>query len=99
MRGLEGIYRSGFNYIKAGVMLMELQDGTIEQGELTLEDEPHDRGEMMGTLDRLNDRYGRGIVRLDSAGTQSHEGVWTMRQDLLTPQYTTCWEDMPVARA
>ena len=99
VRGLEGIYRSGFNYIKAGVMLMELQDGEIEQGELVLEDEPHDRGKMMGTLDRLNDRYGRGTVRLASAGTQSEGRIWTMRQSLLTPQYTTCWDDMPVARA
>ena len=48
VRGLEGICRSGFNYIKAGVMLMELQDGTVEQGELLLEDEPPDRGKMMG---------------------------------------------------
>ena len=99
VRGLEGIYRSGFNYIKAGVMLMELQDGEIEQGELVLEDEPHDRGKMMGTLDRLNDRYGRGTVRLASAGTQSEGRIWTMRQSLLTPRYTTCWDDMPVARA
>ena len=71
VRGLEGIYRSGSNYIKAGVMLMELQDGEIEQGELVLEDEPHDRGKMMGTLDRLNDRYGRGTVRLASDGIES----------------------------
>lgn len=64
-----------------------------------LEDEPHDRGKMMGTLDRLNDRYGWGTVRLASAGTQSDGRIWTMRQSLLTPGYTTCWEDMPVAQA
>ena len=99
VRGLEGIYRSGFNYIKAGVMLMELQEGEIAQGELVLEDEPHDRGKMMGALDRLNDRYGRRTVRLASAGTENDGRIWTMRQSLLTPRYTTCWDDMPVARA
>ena len=99
VRGLEIIYRSGFSYIKAGVMLLDLQDGSVEQRELDLEDEPAARGQLMGTMDKLNDRYGRGTVLLASAGLEGKQRNWAMRQNLLTPQYTTCWDHVPVARA
>jgi DNA polymerase V len=68
VRGIEAIYRPGFNFAKAGVMLLDLQDGGVEQGELDLEPEPQACGHLMGTLDKLNDRYGRGTVTLASAG-------------------------------
>jgi DNA polymerase V len=41
--GLKRIYRPGFNYAKAGVMLLGLQDGSIEQRELDLDPAPVDR--------------------------------------------------------
>ena len=99
VRGLEVIYRSGFDYIKAGVMLLDLQDGSVEQHELDLEDEPQARGNLMSTMDRLNDRYGRGTVLLASAGLEGKKRSWAMRQELLTPEYTTRWADLPVAKA
>lgn len=97
--GLRAIYRPGFDYIKAGVMLMDLQSGDTEQGELDLEPEPVARGSLMQSLDSLNDRYGRGTVTLASAGASSKARTWAMKQNLLTPAYTTCWADMPVVRA
>jgi len=97
--GITAIYRPGFNFAKAGVMLLDLQDGGIEQGELDLEPEPAAQGKLMGTLDRLNDRYGRGTVVLASAGLKGPQRDFEMRQNLLTPQYTTRWADLPVAKA
>ncbi|WP_426166255.1 Y-family DNA polymerase [Polaromonas sp. DSP2-3-2b2] len=99
VRGLQAIYRPGFAYMKAGVMLLDLQDGSVEQQELDLEPEPTAHGQLMSTVDKLNDRYGRGTVLLASAGLQGKERTWSMRQNLLTPQYTTRWGDVPVARA
>jgi DNA polymerase V len=97
--GLRVIYKLGFNIIKAGVMLLDLQDGGIEQQELDLEPEPESRGHLMETMDRLNDRYGRGTLMLASAGTEGKRRTWSMRQLLRTPDYTTRWEDVPMARA
>ncbi len=97
--GLQAIYKPGFNYIKAGVMLLDLQDASIEQKELNLEPEPAARGQLMATMDKLNDRYGRGTVVVASAGMEGKQASWAMRQELLTPQYTTRWEDLPVAVA
>ncbi|MFM1907075.1 MAG: hypothetical protein RLZZ591_752 [Pseudomonadota bacterium] len=100
LKGLKAIYRPGINYAKAGVMLLDLQSDAIQQFELDLEDEDNsDRSRLMGTLDQLNDRFGRGTVIVGSAGLAGNKRVWYMKQDRRTPGYTTCWDELPVARA
>ena len=98
--GLKVIYQPGYDYIKAGVMLLELQPESRHQGELALgNDEAEDRSALMGTLDKLNDRYGRGTLKLASEGLAGDKRTWAMRQERRTPHYTTMWDDVPVARA
>ena len=99
LAGLQAIYKPGFNYAKAGVMLLDLQDGSVEQHELDLEADPEQSSALMGTLDKLNDRFGRNTVLLASAGLEGNSRTWSMRRNLLTPQYTTRWDDLPVAVA
>jgi len=100
LSGLKSIYRPGCNLAKAGVMLMDLQPDTVQQGELDLQDdEMQDRGRLMSVLDELNGRYGRGTVLLASAGLAGERRAWSMKQERRTPGYTTRWADMPVARA
>jgi DNA polymerase V len=36
---------------------------------------------------------------LASAGLAGDNRAWAMKQERRTPGYTTCWADMPVARA
>ena len=103
--GLRLIYQGGFSFAKAGVMLMDLSDEGVEQGELSLEDErleqakPAHCPQLMQTLDRLNQRYGRGTLSVASSGITTQHKIWSMRQERLTPRYTTAWADMPIARA
>lgn len=99
VRGLQAIYRPGYRFAKAGVMLLDLQASSIEQGELDLDDPGDDRSRLMSTLDSINTRHGRGTVKLASVGTAGNARAWSMRQDLRTPDYTTRWTDLPVARA
>ena len=99
MRNLQTIYKPGFKYAKAGVLLLDLQDGAIEQLELPLDTEPPTKGRLMATLDTLNDRFGRGTVHVASAGVKGPDRSWSIKQNLLTLQYTTSWSDLPVARA
>ena len=63
VRGLRSIYKPGFNIAKAGVHLLDLQDGSFEQGELALEEGVEDRSGLMKALDELNDRYSVGRYR------------------------------------
>ncbi|NML84293.1 Y-family DNA polymerase [Polaromonas sp.] len=100
LAGLRAIYRPGYQFAKAGVMLLELQANLVLQDELDLEpDEAPEQAGLMTALDALNQRYGRGTVKLASAGLGGDRRLWSMKQERLTPGYTTCWADMPVVRA
>jgi len=100
VRGVQSIWKPGYNLHKAGVILMDLQDASVVQHELALDDEaPAGREALMRAMDRINDRYGRGTMLLAAAGPGGDERSWTMKQQWRTPQYTTSWQDMPVARA
>ncbi|MGE4244033.1 Y-family DNA polymerase [Ramlibacter sp.] len=101
LRGLAQIWKPGFRIHKAGVILMDLRDASVEQGELALDegderDTPR-RARLGAALDRINDRYGRGTLQLASAGLGGDARDWTMKQQWRTPQYTTDWGALPMA--
>lgn len=111
IKGLRAIYRRGFRYAKAGVMLVDLQPQDVAQASFDF-DAPasvhsgdaaaqvsKDRTQLMMTFDAVNRRFGRGSLLLAGAGAPKDKKAWGMRQDRRTPGYTTSWADMPVARA
>jgi DNA polymerase V len=99
--GLHQIYESGYDLIKAGVILLDLTPASRVQHELHLEDDGVDAGRtrLMAAMDALNGRYGRGTVHAASTGQDDDTRAWRMRQERRTPNYTTDWRDVPVARA
>jgi len=100
LAGLRSIFRPGYPYAKAGVMLLDLQANDRRQAELDLEDDQaEDRTRLMGALDALNQRFGRGTVLMASAGLAGDKRQWSMKQERRTPGYTTRWADIPVVRA
>ena len=102
LAGLRAVYRPGFSYAKAGVLLLDLQASSVQQAEFGFDaDVPvHLRGGRLGkVLDRLNRRYGQDTVFLASAGLGGARRVWSMKQEHRSPRYTTCWKELPVAHA
>lgn len=94
--GVSRLYRTGYNYKKAGTMLMALQPK--EQRQVTLFEDPEKiarRDRLNQAMDRLNSRFGRGTLALAGAGT---EGRWHMQRQHLSPRYTTCLDEIPIAR-
>jgi DNA polymerase V len=90
---LKHIYRPGYPYAKAGVMLMDLQPATRQQLTLDLDaDMPENRIRLMQAMDQINRRYGRGSLVLGSAGGIGAQPVWGMKQNFKTPAYTTDWQ-------
>lgn len=87
----ERMYKPGYQYKKAGVMLSEITPAGQRQGDL-LASGPATNDRLMQTLDALNQRYGRGTVRVSSQGTFK---AWQMLQERKSPNYTTCWEEVP----
>jgi DNA polymerase V len=98
--GMRCMYVPGFQLIKAGVYWMDLQSANVHQAELELDpEEGRDRTRLMAAMDALNGRFGKGTLHVGSTGLQDTTRTWGMRQERRTPQYTTRWEDVPVARA
>jgi DNA polymerase V len=102
--GLQAIYRPGFKYAKAGVMLLDLGPDSVVQGELDFAEgeslqDAAEKTRLMTALDTINQRFGKGTMKMASAGLDGGRRVWSMKQERRTPAYTTDWDDMPVARA
>ena len=89
--GLKHLFKPGYAYQKAGVMLMELRDAGVVQGQL-FDTAPPDRPALMSVIDRANAQWGRGTLRLASEGVSK---PWQMRRERVSPAYTTRWEDLP----
>jgi DNA polymerase V len=92
---LQKIYRPGYAYQKAGVMLMEIGEARVAQGALLPE---HGAGQraagLMKAMDALNLRFGRNTVSVFSSPVRK---PWAMRREAMSPCYTTRWSDVPVA--
>ena len=98
--GVNQIYKPGFQLSKTGVMLLDLMPDNVSQGEFDFDaPETRDRGKLMAAMDAINDRFGRGAIHVGSAVGAGVERDWSIRQERLTPQYTTRFSDLPVARA
>ena len=103
-RGLEQIYRAGYRYQKAGVMLLDI--ASADQGQQSLFDGADDavrpdRLQLMRVLDDINRNMGRDTLWLAGQGLTQRERAdsWRMNRKNLSPAYTTQWSDLPVAHA
>ncbi len=97
--GLNRIFKAGFRYKKAGVMLVELVPRTVRQGELFgLESAPDDdrRNRLLAALDSINARMGKGSLLFAAEGGRPS---WAMRRERLTPGYTSEWDGLVVGKA
>ena len=101
LMGLQAIFRPGYRYAKAGVMLLDLQPANLVQQELALDDDMADPGgtQLMQSLDAVNNRFGRGTAALASAGLAGEQRQWSMKQERRTPGYTTDWDGLALVRA
>ena len=96
LAALDLLYREGFAYHKAGVMLMDLVPRSQRQGGLFDDSDAIDRrSRLNSTLDAVNRKFGRGTLAVAGAGT---ERGWQMRRQHLSPAYTTAVESLPEVR-
>jgi len=88
LMGLKSIYKEGFKYKKAGVIVSGIVPD--ENIQLALFDN-YDRtkhSEALKVMDKINEKYGRDTLKIASLGFNRK---WKLRQDLLSPSYTTNW--------
>ena len=90
--GLKQIYREGYLYKKAGVMLMKISKETAVQGNLFDNTDRKKDKKLMTVLDNLNERYGRDKLKYACTGDGK---AWKIKQERLSPYYTTRMSDFP----
>jgi DNA polymerase V len=91
-----GLLRKNFAYKKCGVALLDLSRPENLQADLF---RPTTCGNevLMGTLDAINRRYGRGTAGFAASGWQKTP-AWGMRQRSVSPCFTTRWPELPNVR-
>lgn len=86
------IYKEGYRYAKAGVMLGDFfPEDQIQSSLLQQPDNLPMADHLMKTIDRINGS-GNGTVWF---GGQQPKKDWFMKQEFLSPAYTTRWENLP----
>jgi DNA polymerase V len=96
LTGLGRIFKAGYRYKKAGVVLSGISEKAKQQRGL-FDDRAldHKSAELMKVMDALNTRFGKKTVH--SAAMGSTMG-WAMRSENRSPHYTTCWDELPFVR-
>lgn len=84
-QGLEKMFRKGFAYKKAGVIVMDFTPENSEQIMLFENSNPKHKI-LMNTIDKINNAIGRTKIKLAS---QDIKKTWKMKQEKLSPHYTT----------
>jgi len=83
---VERIFRPGYQYSKAEVMLLSLCQPSEFNEDLFAHSQAEDASKVMSVLDAVNGRWGRGTLRLASVPASPE---WAMRRDLMSRSYTT----------
>lgn len=94
--GLNDLYRPGYLYNKAGVMLTDLSPSGVAQADLFRAEDSARSQTLMATIDRMNREMGRGTVFFAGQGIQQR---WRMQAGMKSPSYTTDWESLQWVRA
>ncbi len=86
MKGLDIIYKPGYNFKKTGVILFELiPEKNVQLGLFDKADRERNK-KLMRTYDVINAKFGRDMVKY---AAQGFDNQWKLRQEKLSPCYTT----------
>ncbi|MGP2504313.1 DinB/UmuC family translesion DNA polymerase [Pantoea ananatis] len=90
-KALAAIWREGYRFARAGIMLGDFYTKGVTQLDLFSEQQPRAGGDkLMAAIDRINSA-GRGQVYF--AG-QGRDNDWQMKREHLSPRYTTCLSEL-----
>jgi len=92
IEALKRIYKDGYSYKKAGVIVMELTPEIAKQTMLFENSEPRHL-KLMEAVDKLNKSYGQQKVKL---AAQDLSKTWKMKRERLSPKFTTDVKDIMI---
>ncbi len=90
IKGIKQLYKKGYNYKKAGVIVMGIKSEKQHQFSL-FEDENIKHKTLMQIMDTLNLKYNAPKIKI---ANQDLDKTWKMKQEYLSPKYTTAINDI-----
>ncbi|TKB91231.1 MAG: Y-family DNA polymerase [Nitrospira sp.] len=96
IQSIQAIYRGGYHYKKAGVMLTGLVPASQIQADLFDDHNRRKSNRLMSALDAVNDRWGAGALHYASSGFTTS---WKTQFHHRSPAYTTDWNSLPIVTA
>ena len=94
IEGVRHIFKKGYHYKKAGVILYGLNKTNSIRGLLDFDRERSEK--LMKSIDKINFRYGSSTLRLAAEGTEKR---WEMKREYKTPCYTTRFNELKTVRS
>ncbi len=93
---LREVYRAGYGYKKAGVVLREISDNNGIQSSMFDSIDRSKHSSLMRTMDMLNNEMGRMTITLGSSSSiaSGKRVVATTNCENRSPMYTTEWSDI-----
>lgn len=89
---LKQLYRPGYHYAKAGIMLGDLVPATAIQTDLFSNMQPNNKSDrLMQAMDMINRKMGKESIKVASEGFKR---PWKMKQENKSPSYTTRWDEI-----
>jgi DNA polymerase V len=96
-RGLEQIFKSGFEYHKVGVLLHDfISVKNIPATLFETKSSIQASQELMGAVKKINQKFGRYTV---ASASVSGSSDWKARSKYRSPAFTTCWNELPLVQA
>ena len=94
MSAVDGIYKSGYLYQKAGIMLLDLIPADINQHDFFESINYSSSDKRMHIIDSLNKKFGSGTIANGSVRLKNKK-TWDNKRYYLSPRYTTQWDELP----
>lgn len=89
---LEKVYKKGFNYIKAGILLSNIIPESPVQLNAFKDSRDHlKQVRIMKAMDRVNSVWGNDTLKFASSGIKQD---WVMKRQHISPRYTTNWNEL-----
>ena len=90
LQALKKVYRGGYVYKKAGVVVGDIVPQSQQQLSLFDNIDRKKHQKIMASLDLINNKMGKDKVRL---AVQGHQRKWRLKQECLSPCYSTKIKD------
>lgn len=91
---LDKIYKPGFSYKRAGLILSVIKPKEVLQYEIFNKNKEQTREEeynLMNVIDKINRKHGRQTIKIATVGNKKG---WYMKQMNKSPRYTSSWGEI-----